>query len=174
MMPYEQQKFAEENHQLVFDFLDRRCLPENDYYDVIIFGYLEAVRDYFTDPSAQKFAFGAIANRRMHCALIQHYRKHYRLKRKAPVLSIHMSQYPDGPSLEETLPSQDELMQQLEVKLLLHDLAARVSKQQMDIVNMKTSGYGIREIARHHNLPMKKIKEALEDVRTILSELCYL
>lgn len=174
MMPYEQQKFAEDNHQLVFDFLDRHLLPENDYYDVVIFAYLEAVRDYHTDPSAQKYAFGAIANRRMNFALMKHYRAQYRLKRKATVLSIHMSQYPGGPSLEESLPAQDDLMQQVEMNLLLHDLAARVSKQQMDIVHMKSSGYGIREIARRHNLPMKKIKETLEDIRGILSELCYL
>ena len=50
------------------------------------------------------------------------------------------------------------------MKQLLHDLAGRVSRQQMNIVRMKGCGYGIREIASHEKLPMKRIKELLERV----------
>ena len=41
----EQSIFAAENHDLVLKFLKQRRLPMNDYYDVIVFGYLDA--DYF-------------------------------------------------------------------------------------------------------------------------------
>lgn len=43
----------------------------------------------------------------------------------------------------------------------------------MNIVRMKGYGYGIREIASHEKLPMKRIKELLEEVRTVFLELCY-
>ena len=49
------------------------------------------------------------------------------------------------------------------MKQLLHDLAGRVSMQQMNIVRMKGCGYGIREIASREKLPMKRIKELLEE-----------
>lgn len=60
----------------------------------------------------------------------------------------------------------------METKLLLHDLAGRVSRQQMDMIRMKSDGYGIREIARSQKVPMKRVKEVLEDVYQILMDLC--
>ena len=64
-------------------------------------------------------------------------------------------------------------MKQLETKLLLHDLAARISEQQMDIVRLKYNGYNISEIARHQNLPLKRVQRLLKEVQRVLSELCY-
>lgn len=38
-----QQLFAEEHHNLVYAFLNEKKLPEDEYYDVVVFGYLQAV-----------------------------------------------------------------------------------------------------------------------------------
>lgn len=105
--------------------------------------------------------------------LSNHFKTQARKKRNADILSIHIGLYPDGVPLEELLPAQDDLMQEFEMKQLLHDLAGRVSRQQMNIVRMKGCGYGIREIASREKLPMKRIKELLEEVRTVFLELCY-
>ena len=113
----EQQTFATAHHSLVYKFLNENRLPEDEFYDVVIFGYLKAVRDYF---------------------------------------SAH-----------------DPIMQQLEMDLLLHELAGRVSKQQMDIVHLKQGGYGIREIARTQKVPMRRIKELLAEVHDVLLDICY-
>lgn len=43
----EQQTFATAHHSLVYKFLNENRLPEDEFYDVVIFGYLKAVRDYF-------------------------------------------------------------------------------------------------------------------------------
>ena len=42
----EQQAFAAEHHGLVYKFLNDNHLPEDEFYDVVIFPYLKAVRDY--------------------------------------------------------------------------------------------------------------------------------
>jgi len=34
-----EQRFAEENHDLVYAFLNEKKLSEDDYYDVVVFGY---------------------------------------------------------------------------------------------------------------------------------------
>ena len=81
--------------------------------------------------------------------------------------------YPDGAPLEDTIPAHDPIMQQLEMDLLLHELAGRVSKQQMDIVHLKQGGYGIREIARNQKVPMRRIKELLAEVHDVLLDICY-
>ena len=96
-----------------------------------------------------------------------------RRKRNMEVLSIHVGLYPDGAPLEDTIPAHDPIMQQLEMDLLLHELAGRVSKQQMDIVHLKQGGYGIREIARTQKVPMRRIKELLAEVHDVLLDICY-
>ena len=145
----------------------------NNKISTIIFGYLKAVRDYFSDLTAQQFTFSTIANRRMKFCLFDYFRTQERRKRNMEVLSIHVGLYPDGAPLEDTIPAHDPIMQQLEMDLLLHELAGRVSKQQMDIVHLKQGGYGIREIARTQKVPMRRIKELLAEVHDVLLDICY-
>ena len=148
-------------------------LPEDEFYDVVVFAYLKAVKDYFNSPSAQKFSFSTIATRQMKFRLYDYFRTQERRKRNMEVLSIHVGLYPDGAPLEDTIPAHDPIMQQLEMDLLLHELAGRVSKQQMDIVHLKQGGYGIREIARTQKVPMRRIKELLAEVHDVLLDICY-
>ena len=128
---------------------------------------------YFNSPSAQKFSFSTIATRQMKFRLYDYFRTQERRKRNMEVLSIHVGLYPDGAPLEDTIPAHDPIMQQLEMDLLLHELAGRVSKQQMDIVHLKQGGYGIREIARTQKVPMRRIKELLAEVHDVLLDICY-
>lgn len=57
----EQQEFAAEHHGLVYKFLNDNHLPEDEFYDVVIFPYLKAVRDYCDNTSAQEYSFSTIA-----------------------------------------------------------------------------------------------------------------
>lgn len=101
----EQQTFATAHHSLVYKFLNENRLPEDEFYDVVIFGYLKAVRDYFSDLTAQQFTFSTIANRRMKFCLFDYFRTQERRKRNMEILSIHVGLYPDGAPLEDTIPA---------------------------------------------------------------------
>jgi len=167
----EQKQFATENHSLVFGFLRKRHLPD-DYYDIVIFGYLEAVRQYLTEPALQRYAFTTIAWKKMTTELRNHYKMLKCQKRNVEVVSIHTKLYRDGLTLEDILPARNVLMDQLEDQMALHELAKRVSGQQMDIVRMKSSGYGIRDIARTKKVSMYIVRNLLKKVRDILLEMC--
>ena len=167
----EQQAFATDHHGLVYKFLNENRLSEDEFYDVIIFGYLRAVYRYFNEPKLQKYSFATIGWKSMQGALSNYNRYQTRRKRNMEVLSIHVGLYPDGAPLEDTIPAHDPIMQQLEMDLLLHELAGRVSKQQMDIVHLKQGGYGIREIARTQKVPMRSIKELLAEVHDVLLDI---
>lgn len=41
--------FAAEHHYYIYSFLQANDLPEDDYYDVAVFGYLDAVRSHFSN-----------------------------------------------------------------------------------------------------------------------------
>lgn len=92
----EQQEFAAEHHGLVYRFLNDNHLPEDEFYDVVIFPYLKAVRDYCDNASAQEYSFSTIAIRQMRFRLYDYFRSQERRKRNAEILSIHIGLYPDG------------------------------------------------------------------------------
>ena len=50
----EQSQIAELNHDLVFEFLNEYNLPESQYYDVVIFGYLCAAEEFCEKPHSNK------------------------------------------------------------------------------------------------------------------------
>ena len=170
-LTYEQQLFAAEHHGLVYKFLNEHRLSEDEFYDVVIFGYLKAVRDYLSRPKLQRYSFATIGWRIMARSLSNYYKAQYRQKRNAEVISIHASLYEDGLPLEQMIPATDTLMLQLESDLLMHELASRLSRQQMDMVRQKTSGYGVRDIARRHKTTIKQVQAILEEVRGILLQL---
>jgi len=165
-----EQNFAANNHNLVYKFLNDKHLPENEFYDVIIFGYLQAVRDYLTNEKLKNYSFATISWKSMKRSLQDYYRSQNRQKRTAKVISIHMEVLPDGSTLEQCIAANNPLMQQLEMQFLLHDLANRLSQQQMNLIHLKSSGYNIRYIARNQNIPMKQVKELLEEIRKVLLE----
>lgn len=168
----EQRLFAADHHGLVYAFLNDKRLPEDEYYDIVVFGYIDAVRRYFTETKLQQYSFGTIAWSGMQGALANYNRSQHRQKRTATVVSIHISKHDDLP-LEEAIAGTDELMQQLETRLLLHDLASRVSKQQMDMVRLRNSGYSDRDIAHKQNISMSQVKKLLNEVRLVLKAMCY-
>lgn len=168
----EQRIFAAEHHDLVYKYLQENHLPKDEFYDVIIFGYLKAVRDYFSQENLRRYAFTTIAWKSMTQTVSNYYRKQVRQRNNIQMLSIHTELNEDNFHFGKNGDVANDMMIQLETELLLHDLAKRLSKQQMEMVHLRNSGYGIRDVARSQNLSLRHAKELLEEVRLILLQLC--
>lgn len=166
-----ERNFATENHCLVYKFLNQNRLPENDFYDIVIFGYLQAVRDYLSNEKLKNYSFSTISWKAMKHSLKDYYKSQNRQKRTAEIISIHLEVPSDGSTLEQCIPATNPLMQQLEMQFLLHDLANQLSQQQMNLIHLKSSGYNMRYIAQNQKIPMKQVKELLEEIRKVLLEL---
>ena len=65
----EEQRFASENHGLVFQYLRRRKLDPDEWYDVVIFRFLLAVKKWFARPELHKWSFSTIACQGMRSAI---------------------------------------------------------------------------------------------------------
>lgn len=170
-LTHEQRIFAAKHHGIIYKFLMANNLSIDDFYDVVIFSYLKAVRNYFTQDHLKKYSFSTIAWKSMSRSIAD-YKKRLRRNQDIEFVSIHTGLCDGDIPLEETIPARDDLMLQLEMKLLLHDLATHLSKQQMDIIHLKSYGYGIRDIARWQKLSLHHAKELLEEARIILLQLC--
>jgi RNA polymerase sigma-70 factor (ECF subfamily) len=82
----EESDFAALHHKLIYKFLRKNGLSEDEYYDVAVFGYLDAVRDYFReDGLSGRRKFGTVAFRHMFFGVADHWRARNRMKRKADV-----------------------------------------------------------------------------------------
>ena len=172
-MTPEQQRFAAENHGLVLQFLNKLRLPEEEFYDVVVLGYLRAVKRYFTEKHLRQYSFSTIAWSCMRADLINYHKAQSAKKRHADVISIHSERCTDGLPPEYSVPYVHDVIAELETRLLLHELAGMISKEQMQMVRMRSNGYDIREIARIHNVTMKCVRQALDLACSALKQLCY-
>lgn len=164
----EQRRFAEQNHALVYKFLHRHGLSVDEYYDIVIFGFLLAVQRYLTDASLAPYAFSTVAWSAMESAL----RNHRRTARRNLRLHTGNGWHGRYRLCRRELPPENEWMSQLETTLLLHTLATLVTAQQMKVLQLRAQGVSVRSIAAQLKTNVPQINELLEDVRSTLHKLC--
>jgi RNA polymerase sigma-70 factor (ECF subfamily) len=166
----EQRRFSEDNHYLIGSFLRWKRLSP-DYYDIIVFGYLRAVKKYFNRPELRQYKFKTIAYRDMYTDLINHYRKNSRPKRKAYIVSLDTAIYgrDENLTLMETVGVEDNTADNIAYDSLLSEISSVLSKDQFNIVRMRAEGYTDREIAKHQNIPVHSLQETLLSIREILA-----
>jgi len=168
----EQRDFAEKWHNLIYAYLNHKGLNEDEYYDIVVFGYLRAVRRYFEEEVLRQYAFSTIAWRCMSTEVKNEHIKRKRQKRSAKTISLNSLVYGDEVLLlEEALSTPDALMEQLEYQCLLHELAEKVSKRQMKIARMRADGHSLREISKAESLPMNRLKTLIDGIRVALCDI---
>lgn len=171
----DQRKLAEENHDLVYAFLQYNHLPESTYYDIVIFGYLCAVQEYSENPKLHRYSFTTIAWKKMQRELTDYYKYLSREKRSVQIVSLQESSSDNNsaPLYEEIIGQQDELMEKLEMDLLLHALAAKLPHRQMRIIRMKLAGAKMHEIAKTEHITFQDINRLLADSYDTIIQVCY-
>ena len=169
------ERFVSEHHDLVLSFLNSGGLDENDFYDVVIFGFLKAAESYLLNPNLRKrYEFSTVAFKKMKDSLFKYYVKQNRQKRRARTVSLDDNIYGgEVLPLHEIISVPDSSATDFEFDLLLLELASRISKCEMDIVRMKIDGYEFKEIARIKKMPVKGVKKLLAGLREVVLAVCY-
>ena len=153
-MTQEEREFAEQEHQIVLDFLRYRRLPMDDYYDIVIFGYLSAVQQYFRNPPAG-VAFEAMAVRAMKDSILRDGEYHSRAKRSGTTVNLD-----DASSITD--PKQDT-QRQVEGKALLEQAVSAATPKEARIINLLIDGFALREAARLLKMPRTAAVSCMED-----------
>lgn len=168
----EQSQIAELNHNLVFEFLNEYNLPESQYYDVVIFGYLCAVQEYCEKPELQKYSFSTLAWRKMLCEVKDHSRYLSREKRNIPTISLSDIKRGCNDSLKtDEAAAENRLLEDFNFSLLLHSLASAITEKQMRIIRMKLAGFRMHDIARTEKMTFRDINRVLNDTYVIIETL---
>lgn len=154
-MTQEEREFAEQHHDLVIDFLRYKRLSIDDFYDVVIFGYLSAVQQYFRNPPAG-VEFKAMAFRAMKDSVLRDGEYHARAKRYGVTVGL------DDVSGTLTDPSQDT-ERRVEGKALLEQVASVATPKEARIIDLLINGFALHEAARFLKMPKAAAVSCMED-----------
>ena len=154
-MTQEEREYAEQRHDLVIDFLYRKHLPMDDYYDIVIFGYLSAVQQYFRDLPAG-VAFEAVAVQAMKDSILRDGEYRTCAKRSGVAMSM------DDTDSTLTDPRQDT-DRQVEGKALLEQVVSVATPKEARIINLLMDGFMLREAARLLKMPRAAAVSCMED-----------
>ena len=152
-MTQEERDFAEQHHNLVIDFLRYRRLPMDDFYDIVIFGYLSAVQQYFRSPPVG-VEFKAMAFRAMKDAVLREGEYHSRAKRCGVTVGLD--------DVELTDPRQDT-EQRVESKALLEQVVSMATPRETRIIDLLIDGFALYEAARFLKMPRADAVSCMED-----------
>lgn len=168
-----QKQFAEEHQNIVFRFLNQKGLPIDDYYDIVIFGYLQAVQEYDENPALSRFQFTTIAWTRMNDCLCSHYTHENRMMRKAPTVSVH-TYTKAGRTLDEILPDRrKDLQAQTADHLFAMEVLSCLTDAERQMVHLKADGLTCREIAERLSTTVSGINGRFHRMRMRLMEMNF-
>jgi len=167
VLTLEQKAFAEEHHNLIYGFLHCNKLSNDEFYDVIVLGYLRAVQEYCECPEIRdQYKFSTIAWRKMKDDMRLYYQKQTRRKHRARIVSLNALKYSrESLILAETASEQDRLMEEFDAELLLEEIKALISEEQAEMLLMAANGYTTREIAASCNLAIDEIEDLIKNAR---------
>lgn len=154
-MTQEERDFAGQRHDLVIDFLRYRCLPIDDFYDVVIFGYLSAVQQYFRNPPSN-VAFEAMAFRAMKDTILRN--REYAARAKRSGIAVGLDDV--GSTLAD--PRQN-VERQAESKALLEQVVSVATPKEARIINLLMDGFALRDAARRLKMPKVVAVSCMED-----------
>ena len=156
--------FAEQHNMLVERFLWKNHLERAEFYDVVIFGYLEAVQEYLEKPELSKYPFSSIAWRKMKYCMINEYIYRNCPKRNAPMGTYH-EDYDHVFSREQVSEQMNCVARDLEHRVQLQKLMSHMTAKEKEVVCMRAAGYTYREIAEHCNITMRGVSARLIRMR---------
>ena len=117
-------EFAAEHYSIIHRYLRMAGLPENDFYDVVVFGYLRAVRKYLARPELRRYKFFTIAFRKKRAAYVEPYDE-----------EAHSEDF------------RDPVADAYESTLSFEELCGKLTPMQQRIAALRAEGYRDKEIA---------------------------
>ena len=153
-----QRTFAADHHDLIYAFLHDYGREAGEYYDIAALGYLSAVRRYLTQPDLQKYAFSTIAWRSMKQSI-------------AAFQRAELRQRDTERRYLETAPPAPDPMEEMEARLIMHELASVSTSEQRQLAALRLQGYTIAETARLRGMSPKRVSKLLREMYRVYLQL---
>lgn len=150
----EEQKMAEDYYYLVDEFLHRKRLDSNEYFDVVIFGYLQAIQRECRNPNPpEKKNFHGLVEVCMKRAVFQEWRYKGCEMREADRLALSLDGIPAGTDNEDfsmyeiVADVRQNTAIQVEASDLIDRVLAVATPRERETIDLACLGYEPYEIA---------------------------
>lgn len=161
----EEQEFAAEHCGLIDLHLRVNHLDHDQWWDVLVFGYLVAVRCWFRTPQVRKWAFPTIAKVKMRGAMLEQLRHENRAMRRGRVISLDVCLDGSEATPYDLLPGSSGAEEQAVFEMLMCSLASGLTGTEKAVLRLTTEGYGKGEIARKLGIPPQRVNDSLDVLR---------
>lgn len=156
--------FAAEHHSLIYRYLNERDLPEAEYYDIIVFGYLNGVRKHFRREDLKQYSFTTIAWSAMNSSYSNYERSKSCSKNNAQILSIH-EPYHSAYALEEMIADAKDYAEETISAIALKETLQGFEQTEREILKLLMEGYPKAEIRRTLGLTAEALNEAIASMQ---------
>lgn len=160
----EEREFATRFHNLIYSYLRDRNLNQEEFYDIVAFGFIRAVANFHDRADLRKYSFTTIAWRAMDSAYANHCKGQRCFKRCANVGTLSLDaplNENDHRTLGETIATADTTSDRVEYIELCCQIIPKLSSNQKNILYMKLKGYSNAEIAKKYDISIEAIGVAL-------------
>ena len=165
---------ATENHNLIYSFLHRHGYDVENFYDVVIFGYLKGIQTYNRRKDLRnKYQLAFICERYMSAEIGNHFRAENAQKRKPTEKMISLdADYAESENFYNcTYGKIADPESEIMGEVLMDQLLECLTESQREIVKRKIVGYDNKEILLLLEIkPSTYYKEARR-IKSILNKL---
>lgn len=151
-------EFAAEHHSIIYRYLRKAGLPEDDFYDIVVFGYLRAVRKYLARPELWQYQFSTIAYRAMSCD-VHHTREYWMRKKRHAQVECYDEDF-------HTEDLRDPVEEAYENEQSVRELSSKLTHTQGKIAVLRSEGYHDREIADICRMKPSQVEQEMERARS--------
>jgi DNA-directed RNA polymerase specialized sigma24 family protein len=166
----EQKQFAEDNYKLLFGFMRERHLDEEEWHEILIIPYLEAVKKYFYYESARQYKFYTVMSRKLETTMSNYFRAENRLKRKHKEL-LSLDYMVEGEKstptyISKMLIDDKQAVEQIVLDtVMIQEIMESLTEQQQTIFRLMLEGYSKLEIIKALSMNYKTINIELDSVK---------
>jgi DNA-directed RNA polymerase specialized sigma24 family protein len=171
----EEKRFAEEHHSCLFYYMRERHLNSEEWYDILVIPYLEAVKKYFNYEPCKAYAFPTVLNKKLDTAVCNYWRATNRKKRmpESGFVSLDYMVEGDNPFAEYTpsklnqiLVDNKQAVEQIVLDtVMIQEIMESLTEQQQTIFRLMLEGYSKLEIIKALSINYKTINIELDSVK---------
>lgn len=151
MMNEEQRKLAEDNHNLIYSFMNKKMLNE-DWYGVLAEAYCNAIMSYDSNiTKLSTYVFHCLENKVNNVYYLNSMQKR-RINSEVKYFSEITDNSEQEYSINEIIGSEDDSFNNLIVSDIISEFSKFLTKSELDIFNLMVRGFDSSEIKKELNI----------------------
>lgn len=163
----EERVFAEESINVVYRFLSYYKLDRREYYDIVIFGYLKAVRLYCEREELHQYSFATIAYRQMSVSLRAERQYRNAMSRKSVLPEIRLDEKcpPSDITKHEVYTTVEDFADELVIQLYWERILCKLTPKDQELIDLLLQGNSMSDIAALQGVSRQNIHKKMCRIR---------